>query len=147
MVVHSQHVARNPQVNIYNKNNLSLCTFLYIKIYIYIYKLFIYICIYIIKNNLSILYTDERMKKIFPPNTMNPSYRAKKILRKFYRLLCFLLSLSKLKFLLLVVRNVMFVRILLHLTLNSNIRLQEEYIISAVNLLVITLMLLFDLLL
>ena len=144
MVVHSQHVARNPQVNIYNKNNLSLCTFLYIR-YIYIYILFIYI--YIIKNNLSILYTDERMKKIFPPNTMNPSYRAKKILRKFYRLLCFLLSLSKLKFLLLVVRNVMFVRILLHLTLNSNIRLQEEYIISAVNLLVITLMLLFDLLL
>ena len=39
----------------------------------------------IIKNNLSILYTDETMKKIFPPNTIDA-----KILRKFYHLLCFL---------------------------------------------------------
>ena len=48
----------------------------------------------------------------------------KKILRKFYHLLCFLLRLRKLKILLLVVTNVICVRIFLHLTLNSNVKLE-----------------------
>ena len=33
----------------------------------------------IIKNNLCILYTDEKMKKIFPPNTIKTLYKRKKI--------------------------------------------------------------------
>ena len=32
----------------------------------------------IIKNNLAILYTDEKMKKIFPPNTIKTLYRREK---------------------------------------------------------------------
>ena len=95
----------------------------------------------IIKNNLAILYTDEKMKKIFPPNTLKIFYRRKKNLRKFYHLLCFLLRLSKLKTLLLVVTNVIFTIIFLYLTLNSNVGLQVEHIISEVNVLVIPLML------
>ena len=96
----------------------------------------------IIKNNLSILYTDEKMKKIFPPNTTKTLDRCKKkIFRTFYHLLCFLVKLSKLEILLLVVTNVIFVRIFLYLTLNSNVRLQVEYTISEVNLLVIPMML------
>ena len=66
---------------------------------------------------------------------------AKKILRKIYHLLCFLLRLSNLKILLLAVTNVIFARIFLYLTLNANVRLQVEYTISEVNLRVIPLML------
>ena len=71
----------------------------------------------IIKNNLAILYTDENMKKIFPPNTIKTLY------------------------ILLVITNVIFLRIFLYLTLNPNVRLQVEYIITEVNLLIIHLML------
>ena len=35
----------------------------------------------IIKNNLSILYTDEKMKKIFAPNTVKTLYRREKNLK------------------------------------------------------------------
>ena len=66
-------------------------------------------------------------------------YSAKKVLRKFYHLLCFLLRLSNLKILFLIVTNVIFVRMFLYLTLNSNARLQVDYIISEVNLLVMAL--------
>ena len=81
------------------------------------------------------------MKKIFPPNTIKKFYRREKNFKEILSLLCFLLRLRKLKILLPVVTNVIFVRIFLYLTLNSNIRLQVEYIISEVNLLVIPLML------
>ena len=47
--------------------------------------------------------------------------RRKKIFRKLYHLFCFLLRLSKLKILLIIVTNVIFVRIFLYLTLNSNV--------------------------
>ena len=52
---------------------------------------------------------------------MKTLYRRKKIFRKLYHLLCFLLRLSKLKILLIIVTNVIFVRIFLYLTLNSNV--------------------------
>ena len=63
----------------------------------------------IIKNNQSILHTDDKMKKIFLPNTIETLYTHEKILRKSYHLLCFLLRLSKFKIILLVVTNVIFV--------------------------------------
>ena len=36
----------------------------------------------IIKNNLAILYTDEKRKKIFPPHTIKTLYRHKKNLEE-----------------------------------------------------------------
>ena len=79
------------------------------------------------------------MKKIFPPNTIKTLLKREKNLKEILSPLCFLLRLSKLKILLLVVTNVIFARIFLNLTLNSNVRLQVEYIISEVHLLVIPL--------
>ena len=81
------------------------------------------------------------MKKIFPPNTIKTFYRREKNFKEILSLLCFLLRLRKLKILLPVVTNVIFVRIFLYLRLNSNIRLQVGHLISEVNILVILLML------
>ena len=64
------------------------------------------------------------MKKIFPPNTIKTLYRREKNLTEVLSPSLFP-WLSKLKILLLVVTNVIFVRIFLHLTLNSNIKLQD----------------------
>ena len=77
------------------------------------------------------------MKKIFPPNTIKTFYRREKNFKEILSLLCFLLRLRKLKILLPVVTNVIF----LYLTLNSNVRLQVEHLMSEVDLLVILLML------
>ena len=95
----------------------------------------------IIKNNLAILCTDKKMKKIFPPNTIKTLYWRKKNLKEILSPSLFLSKAKQMKILLPVVVNVTFVRIFLYLTLNSNVKLQIEYIISDVNLLVTPLML------
>ena len=47
----------------------------------------------IIQNNLSILHTDENMKKIFPSKSIKTFYRREKTRRNFYHLPCFLPNL------------------------------------------------------
>ena len=69
----------------------------------------------IIHDNLSILYTDEDMKKLFPPNSIKTLYRRGKNLKEIFfkeKILCSHLSHLKKRVRLLVVINVTFVRII-----------------------------------
>ena len=69
----------------------------------------------IIHDNLSILYTDEYMKKLFPPNSIKTLYRRGKNLKEILfkeKILCSHLNHLKKRVRLLVVTNVTFVRII-----------------------------------
>ena len=90
--------------------------------------------------NLSILHTDEDMKKRFPPNSLLYT-EEKRILRKFYLLPYFHLNLTKMKVISVIVINVISARIILYLTTNLSIRLLVECIVLEKAYLVTALML------
>ena len=96
----------------------------------------------IMKNNLAIFYTDEKMKKIFPPNTIKALYRRKKNLKEILSPSLFPSKAKKIENSITSCNKCDICKnFLVSDTKFKCVRLQVEYIISEVNLFVILLML------
>ena len=80
----------------------------------------------IIQNILFILQTDEDMKELFPTKSIITIYRREKKLNEILSLSVFHLNLTKPKVQSVIVINVIFSRIILHLITNLSARLMVE---------------------
>ena len=83
-----------------------------------------------IENNLPILYTNEDIKKLFPPNSVTA--QEKRTLKKFYPFSYLYLNLTKLKVLSVIAINVISAKIILYLIIHLGVTLLVEYIVLEV---------------